>query len=114
MVTTGGTVYAVGGRSGSIAVRAGGKGDVTKTHVVWSGRAPSRIGTPLLHDGRLYWISQGVANCIDVKSGESIYRGRLDAGSTSSTTSTPPTQPGNRAGRRNRTTVWRLSRWPGR
>jgi hypothetical protein len=103
LVTSGGIVYAIGGRSGSVAVRAGGKDDVTKTHVVFSGRVSSRISTPLLLDGRLYWINQGVANCIDAKSGKSIYRGRLDAGSKSSksaTTSTQSPPPRNRAGGR--------------
>jgi outer membrane protein assembly factor BamB len=102
VVTSAGIVYAIGGRSGSVAVRAGGKDDVTKTHVVWSGRARSRIGTPLLHGGRLYWINQGVANCIDAKSGESVYRGRLDAGSTKTSKSTQPTPPESRPGGRNR------------
>ncbi len=72
-------VYSVEGRSGgSIAVKAGGKDDVTKTHVVWSGRDRSRITTPVYHQGRLYWINGGIANCIDAKTGARIYQSRLE------------------------------------
>ena len=73
-----GVVYAVGGRNGgSIAVRAGGKGDVTKSHVLWTGRDRARIGTPVVVDGRLHWISNRIANCIDAATGEEVYQSRL-------------------------------------
>ena len=73
-----GIVYAVEGRNGgSVAVRAGGEGDVTKTHVLWSGRDRGRIGTPIYFEDRLYWISGGIANCIDAKTGKPIFKNRL-------------------------------------
>ena len=65
---------------GSIAVRVGGEGDVARSHVVWTGRDNSRIGTPIAHDGRIYFIARGVANCIDAKTGERIYQARLSGG----------------------------------
>jgi outer membrane protein assembly factor BamB len=81
LVTEGGIVYAIGGRMGSsMAVRAGGKGDVTKTHVVWTQRHQGGIGTPILHDGRIYFVNGGVAHCIDAKNGERIYQQRLTGG----------------------------------
>jgi hypothetical protein len=81
LVTAGGIVYAIGGRMGnSTAVRAGGKGDVTKTHVVWSQRVQGGIGTPVLYDGRIYFVNGGVANCIDAKNGERVYQQRLAGG----------------------------------
>ena len=71
-------VYFVGGRSGgSIAVRAGGKGDVTNTHVLWSGLDRARISTPVYHEGNLYWINGGIANCIEAKTGNRVYQSRL-------------------------------------
>ncbi|QEG33984.1 outer membrane protein assembly factor BamB family protein [Bythopirellula goksoeyrii] len=76
-------VYAIEsgpGGGGGIAVRAGGNGDVTDTHVIWSGRQSSRIGTPVYRDGRLYTFNGGVATCIDAASGEQIYRARLQGG----------------------------------
>lgn len=76
-----GIVYGIEGRGGgSIAVRADGKGDVTKTHVLWSGRDSNRIETPIIYQGRIYFFSRGIANCIDAKTGERIFRGRLDKG----------------------------------
>jgi outer membrane protein assembly factor BamB len=80
-------VYLLGDRGGAVAVRAGGKDDVTKTHIVWSVSANARISTPVLDEGRIYWFSSRVANCIDAKTGERIYQSRL-SGSTSA-------EPGN-------------------
>lgn len=79
-----GVIYGIEGRGGgSIAVKAGGKDDVTASHVVWSGRDSNRIGTPVLHDGRLYFIASKVANCIDAATGKEIYKERLTGGTTS-------------------------------
>jgi outer membrane protein assembly factor BamB len=97
ILVDGSTVYAAEsgpGGSGRIAVRAGGSGDVTKTHVLWSNRESGRIGTPVAVDGRLYWVSGGVANCVDAKTGERVYQSRLTGGSAAS----PPG--GNRPGAR--------------
>lgn len=78
VVTGDGVVYGIEGRGGgSIAVKAGGEGDVTGTHVVWTGRDNNRIGTPVLQDERPYFFSGGVANCIDAKSGKQVYQSRL-------------------------------------
>lgn len=73
-----GIVYAIGGREGGgLAIRPGGSGDVTESHVVWSGNQRARIGTPVLDDGLIYWISSGTANCIDAATGERVYQNRL-------------------------------------
>jgi outer membrane protein assembly factor BamB len=87
------------GGSGRIAVRAGGSGDVTKTHVLWSSREAGRIGTPVAVDGRLYWVSGGVANCVDARTGERVYQSRL-AGSSGAPAAGPPggNRPGGRPG----------------
>ena len=96
-----GVVYAIEGRSGgSIAVRAGGTDDVTKTHVVWSGRDRGRISTPVFHEDRLYWISDRVANCIDAKTGKRVYQSRLKEGAGDAEAAPPADQrlPGGRRG----------------
>jgi outer membrane protein assembly factor BamB len=81
LVAADGVVYGIEGMGGgSIAVRVGGEGDVAKTHVVWTGRDNNRIGTPIVYDGRIYFFSRGVANCIDAKTGERIYQARLSGG----------------------------------
>lgn len=80
-----GVVYAVDtgpGEGGVVAVRAGGSKDVTKSHVVWSGRQASRIATPLAHDGRLYLFSRGTMTCLDATNGDELYRGRLRSAMT--------------------------------
>ena len=78
-----GVVYAVetGPRGGgTMAVRAGGDGDVTKTRVLWRGKERSRIGTPVVENGRIYWFGGRIANCIDAATGKQIYRTRFDGG----------------------------------
>lgn len=81
VVADNGIVYAIEGREGgSIAVRAGGKGDVSESYVVWSGRDRGRIATPLIADGRLYFIASKVVKCLDAKTGETVFEGRLTGG----------------------------------
>jgi outer membrane protein assembly factor BamB len=75
-----GVVYALetGPRGGgTMAVRAGGEGDVTQTHVVWRGTQRSRIATPVYDGGRIYWVSGRIANCIDAATGKPVYQTRL-------------------------------------
>jgi outer membrane protein assembly factor BamB len=76
-------VYSIEGRGGgSAAVRAGGKGDVTKSHTVWSGSDSSRFGTPVVYEGRLHFFSSSIAGCNDAKTGKKIFQGRLEGGSS--------------------------------
>ncbi len=80
VVAEDGIVYGMEGMGGgSIAVKVGGEDDVTKTNVVWSGRHANRIGTPVIHDGLIYFVSGKIANCVDAKTGDEIYRSRLEA-----------------------------------
>jgi outer membrane protein assembly factor BamB len=75
-----GVVYVTGGfpERGTVAIRAGGTDDVTGSHVLWSIREGSYVPTPVLHDGRLYWVGDtGIATCVDAKSGKVIYEERL-------------------------------------
>ena len=81
-----GIIYAFGGyrSSGAHALRAGGRGDVTDSHMLWFTRESSYVATPLLHDGFLYWIDdRGLAHCLDAKTGESAYRNRVPGLNTS-------------------------------
>lgn len=78
VVADGNVVYGVEGRGGgSLAVKAGGTDDVSKSHVVWNGRDNNRIGTPVVHNGLLYFIANKVMTCVDAKSGERVYQSRL-------------------------------------
>ena len=80
VIVDGQTVISFGGyrSSGSVAVKAGGKGDVTDSHLTWSAKSSSYVATPLLHDGKLYWIDdRGIAYCTSAKDGEVVYRERV-------------------------------------
>ncbi|MBA62248.1 MAG: serine/threonine protein kinase [Planctomycetaceae bacterium] len=83
MVEKNGIIYAIGGRSGaSIAIRLGGKGDVTKTHIVWRAKASSYVPSPVLFQDRLYWVNdRGIAHCVNAKTGELVYQHRLNINS---------------------------------
>lgn len=74
-----GVVYCLGGRQNRfIAVRLGGRGDVTETHKLWEVNVGANVTSPIYHAGLLYWASdKSIANCVDAKTGESIYRERL-------------------------------------
>jgi outer membrane protein assembly factor BamB len=65
---------------GSMAVKAGGEGDVTKTAVLWHGQAPIRIITPIIDDNLIYWAGNKTANCVDAKTGKSIYHDSITGG----------------------------------
>ena len=65
-----------GGPNGlsSLAVRLGGRGDVTDTHVLWSGKEAVSIPSPTYWNGLLYWVTNdGKACCQDPHSGELKY-----------------------------------------
>lgn len=75
-----GIVYVTGGRKGpvTLAIRAGGRGDVSKTHVLWSLRRTPKVPSPLYHDGLLYWVDNtGIACCVDARTGKMVYQKRL-------------------------------------
>ena len=81
-VASNGIVYVLGGRSGiaALAVRAGGRGDVTSTHRLWTSKKGSNVTSPVLHDGHLYWMHEqlGIAYCAKAATGELVYEERLD------------------------------------
>lgn len=84
IVTDGRTAYLFGGypTQGSVAVKLGGKGDVTASHVLWSTNSSSYVPTPVLHEGRLHVVNDaGFALCLDAATGKEIYRERvIDSG----------------------------------
>ncbi len=81
-VAADGIVYILGGRSGTaaLAVRAGGRGDVTATHRLWTSNKGSNVTSPVYHDGHLYWMHEklGIAYCARADTGELVYEERLN------------------------------------
>jgi outer membrane protein assembly factor BamB len=82
VVASEGVVYCLGGRSGvaGLAVRAGGSGDVTESHRLWTSVKGSNVSSPVFLDKHLYWMheSRGVAYCVLAESGEAVYEERLN------------------------------------
>ena len=62
-----------------LAVQPDGRGDVTKSKVVWRlDRGVSLTPSPLLVGNELYIVTDnGIATCIDAKTGEELWRARL-------------------------------------
>ena len=81
-VAADGIIYYLGGRSGTTAgaVRAGGSGDVTASHRLWTSKTGSNVTSPIYLDGHLYWMSEklGIAYCAKAETGELVYEKRLD------------------------------------
>lgn len=80
IVTGGGLIYSASGRNGTImALRPGGKGDITRTHLCWlNERGGAHVPSPVYHQGRLYLVSDtGVAMCLKAASGDIVWHERL-------------------------------------
>jgi outer membrane protein assembly factor BamB len=79
-VSKDGIVYVTGGRQSRIlAVRAGGRGNVTDTHKLWETQAGANVCSPVIHGDYLYWLSDRnqVAYCVNRHSGEVVYSERM-------------------------------------
>ena len=76
-----GFVICSSGRQGpTLAIRPGGSGDVTSTHVAWSSPKGSPfVPSGVVVDGVLYLVNdiQSVLTAHDVKTGQVLYQGRL-------------------------------------
>jgi outer membrane protein assembly factor BamB len=73
-------VYVV--RGGALTIRAGGRGDVTESHVLWRGKYNSLVPSPVYHDGKLYSVAGSVAQCLDAANGKEVDRVRLSKGAS--------------------------------
>jgi outer membrane protein assembly factor BamB len=76
----GDTIYAVQGMRGPLfAVRDGGSGDVTASHVRWqyAGATPD-AASPVVANGLVFLATnQGVAVCLDAATGKEVWKERL-------------------------------------
>ncbi len=80
-----GVIVALGGYGGaSLAVRAGGRGDVTQTHRIWhKSKDQGWLGTGVAHNGSIYICNMnGVLSCIEVQTGDELWKKRTDGGGT--------------------------------
>jgi outer membrane protein assembly factor BamB len=71
-----GILYALGGRSSkAVAVRSGGRGDVSDTHKLWQADVGANVCSPVVYNGHLYWVSDRnrTAYCLSLDDGSIKY-----------------------------------------
>ena len=72
-----GMIYACSRVKPMVALKAGGRGDITKTHVVWETQNGPDVPTPVTDGKYLYMINdRGIVFCFDAKTGAEIYSGQ--------------------------------------
>jgi outer membrane protein assembly factor BamB len=66
---------------GLLAIKTGGRGDVTATHVVWKEKKSiGEVPSPLVYENRVYYVRNGgILTCLDTANGRVVYRTRLGA-----------------------------------
>jgi outer membrane protein assembly factor BamB len=88
-----GLVFASSGRAGpTLAIRPGGSGDVTATHVAWKAAKGSPfVPSTLLHKGLLYMVNDmaAIATAYDAKTGDVLWQGRLGEAARESFSASP-------------------------
>jgi outer membrane protein assembly factor BamB len=58
-----------------LAIRPGGQGDITESHVVWKEtKGLPYVSSPLFYQGRIYLVKDGgMASCFDAATGKTHY-----------------------------------------
>ena len=76
-----GVCYCNGGiQRQMMAIKLGGRGDVTDTHRLWEVSAGANVPSPTLIDGQLYLLAdKAIVQCYDARNGELISKKRLPA-----------------------------------
>ena len=78
-----GMVFCSSGRAGpTLAIRPGGKGDVTRTHLGWSSpRGSPFVPSPILYGDHLYMVNDmaSIVTTFEAASGRVMWQGRLGA-----------------------------------
>ena len=76
-----GMVFCSSGRAGpTLAIRPGGRGDVTRTHVTWSSpRGSPFVPSPILYGESLYMVNDmaSIVTSLDARTGRLLWQGRL-------------------------------------
>lgn len=88
-----GLVFCASGRAGpTLAIRPGGSGDVTETHVVWqTPRGSPFIPSPLVLGDYLYLLNDmnSIATCLEARTGKPVWQGRLGEASREGFSASP-------------------------
>ena len=80
-VVEAGLIFCASGRAGpTLAIRPGGQGDITDTHIAWStSRGSPFIPSPVAYDGYLYTVNDmsSIITCFDAATGTVMWQQRL-------------------------------------
>ena len=62
-----------------VAIRSGGKGDVSESHIKWStNEGVGQVPSPLAYRGRMYLVKHGgIVTCFNAETGDRIYSEKL-------------------------------------
>lgn len=80
IISQDGILYAMGGRaSNTLAIKSGGRGDVTNSHKIWQIKVGANVSSPIIHDGYLYWTSDrnNTAYCVSIADGKIKYEQKV-------------------------------------
>ncbi len=76
-----GMVFCSSGRAGpTLAIRPGGRGDVTGSHLAWSSpRGSPFVPSPILYGAHLYMVNDmaSIVTCLDAVTGRTLWQGRI-------------------------------------
>ena len=76
-----GMVFCSSGRAGpTLAIRPGGRGDVTNSHLAWSSpRGSPFVPSPILYGEYLYMVNDmaSIVTCLEAATGRTMWQGRL-------------------------------------
>ncbi|MGI8977733.1 MAG: PQQ-binding-like beta-propeller repeat protein [Pirellulaceae bacterium] len=102
-----GIVYAIGGgpfsAGGAVAIKAGGKDDVSKMHLLWTASFGSYVTSPVIVGDHLFWVNDGgITRCLTLKDGKLVTEKRLAAGAGGAPAGGPPADGGFGGGGRGR------------
>ena len=81
-----GIIYAPSRVRPILALRSGGRGDITRSHLLWSFQNGPDVPTPVT-DGKYFYVvnDRGIVWCLDAKTGQEIYgQQRIKPGTYSS------------------------------
>jgi outer membrane protein assembly factor BamB len=81
----GDVVYAPSRERPMLALKAGGRGDVTRSHVLWTFANGPDVPTPVTDGTYVYVVNdRGIVSCLDAKTGKEVYgRTRIRSGTYS-------------------------------
>jgi outer membrane protein assembly factor BamB len=88
-----GMVFCSSGRAGpTLAIKPGGTGDVTRTHVAWtSPRGSPFVPSPILYGEHLYMVNDmaSIVTALEATTGKVMWQGRLGAASREGFSASP-------------------------